>query len=232
MKTPEWFYDEMVCCGHDFTDPQHAAEYDRRHGQFRDFEQEARQTMDLLGLRPEHTLIDIGAGTGAFAVYAAPYCRKIHAVDIAPAMLEVCRQKCLSRRIQNVEFHHGGFLTYEHKAEPADAIISQVALHHLPDFWKQVGLIRCFEMLRPGGILYLMDVVFSFPVQTYRATVAEWVDKQSRNTGDGPMIHIKKEYSTMGWIMEGMLERAGFQIEKAEYRDGFFAWYLCRKPSA
>lgn len=232
MKTSEWFYDEMICCGHDFTDPQHAAEYDRRHGQFRDFEQEARQTMALLGLRPEHTLIDIGAGTGAFAVYAAPHCKKIHAVDIAPAMLEVCRQKCLSRQIQNVEFHHGGFLTYEHTAEPADIILSQVSLHHLPDFWKQVGLIRCFDMLRPGGVLYLMDVVFSFEPRQYREAIGEWLDKMTPQAGTAAVTHISKEYSTMGWIMEGLLVRAGFAIEKAEYRDGFLACYLARKPAS
>ena len=28
--------------------------------------------------------------------------------------------------------------------------------------------------------------------------------------------HVRKEYSTMDWIMQGMIERAGFEIEKAE----------------
>ncbi len=232
MKTPEWFYDERICCGHDFTDPQHAAEYDRRHGQFRDFEQEVKQTIPRLGLRPEHTLIDIGAGTGAFAVYAAPHCQKIYAVDIAPAMLRICEEKCRARQIDNVEFHRGGFLTYEHSGPPADAVVSQVALHHLPDFWKQVGLCRCFDMLRPGGILYLLDVVFSFEPWQYQQAIAEWLDKMTPQTGAGAVTHIKKEYSTMGWIMEGMLQKAGFAIEKADYQDCFLTHYLCRRPPA
>jgi hypothetical protein len=29
--------------------------------------------------------------------------------------------------------------------------------------------------------------------------------------------------------MEGLIERAGFRIEKAEYRDGFLGAYFCRK---
>ena len=55
---------------------------------------------------------------------------------------------------------HGGFLTYEHEAEPADAMVSIAALHHLPDFWKLVGLTRAAEMLKAGGGFFLFDIVF------------------------------------------------------------------------
>jgi hypothetical protein len=41
--------------------------------------------------------------------------------------------------------------------------------------------------------------------------------------------HFRQEYSTFGWIMEVMLERAGFKIDKTDYREGFFSTYLCTK---
>ena len=87
-------------------------------------------------------------------------------------------------------------------------------------------------MLKPGGRLYLMDVVFSFELNVYQSTIADWIDQHSRHVDSGALIHIKKEYSTMAWVMEGMLERAGFEIENADYRDGFLAGYLCRKPAS
>ncbi len=40
---------------------------------------------------------------------------------------------------------------------------------------------------------------------------------------------VREEYSTLGWIMEGLLERAGFHIDKKEYLEGFMAVYECTK---
>ncbi len=31
------------------------------------------------------------------------------------------------------------------------------------------------------------------------------------------------------WIMEGLLERAGFQIDEADYKDDFLAAYVCTR---
>jgi putative AdoMet-dependent methyltransferase len=40
-----------------------------------------------------------------------------------------------------------GFLNYEHNGPPLDMIVSNLALHHLPDFWKMIALKRIHEML-------------------------------------------------------------------------------------
>ena len=232
MKTPEWYYDEKQFSGVNFDDPELTGQYDQVHGRFRDFQKEAEQVMAWLDLQPSQTLMDMGAGTGAFTVHAAGRCKKIYAVDVAPAMLKACEEKCRRLQIDNVEFCSGGFLTYEHKAEPVDAIVSQIALHHLPDFWKQAGLFRCFEMVRPGGLFFLRDVVFSFEPSRYMDRISNWVESHSKQVGSRAAVHIRSEYSTMDWVMEGMLRKAGFLIEKAEYRDGFFAQVLCRRPSA
>ena len=41
------------------------------------------------------------------------------------------------------------------------------------------------------------------------------------------VIHIRDEFSTYDWIMEGIIKRSGFRIDEAEYRDGFQATYIC-----
>ena len=42
-------------------------------------------------------------------------------------------------------------------------------------------------------------------------------------------MHIKEEYSTFDWIMETLLKKAGFHIDKADYSEGFMAVYICTK---
>lgn len=42
--------------------------------------------------------------------------------------------------------------------------------------------------------------------------------------------HLRDEHSTFTWLLEPMLERAGFSIADAHYtEDGIFARYLCVK---
>jgi putative AdoMet-dependent methyltransferase len=227
---PEWFYDEAAYCGVNFSDAATAAKYDARHQRFRDYAQEARHIIRLMDLRPTDTVLDFAAGTGGFTVHAAPYVRRICAVDISEPMLDVCRGKCRAAGIDNVEFHRGGFLTYRHNGPPVDAVVCQIALHHLPDMWKQVALLNIFNLLRPGGKFLLADVVFSFDIRDYRRQIDNWLKVQMQNAGPEALTHIKREYSTMDWILQGLLQRAGFTILKAEQRDHFIQVFLCQKP--
>ena len=41
--------------------------------------------------------------------------------------------------------------------------------------------------------------------------------------------HIAQEYSTLGWIMEGLLERAGFTIEFKQENKEFLCLYCAKK---
>ncbi len=232
---PKWQYNEMKPCGVNYNSIAAAWFYDRRHMKFRDYKAESEQIIAALGLKRDATVIDIGCGTGAFAIYAAGHYRKVYAVDVSNSMLRSTRKKARKANLNNIEFHNGGFLTYEHRAEPADAIVSSVVLHHLPDFWKQVGLNRMAAMLKPGGKLYLFDVVFSFDIADYKRCLDEFVKSAGKNVGPEfaaeAEIHAREEYSTFDWIMEEMLKKAGFKIENKDYKDGFLATYLCTKVS-
>jgi len=120
-----------------------------------------------------------------------------------------------------------------HNSEPVDAIISVAALHHLPDFWKMIGLKRLARMVKIGGKVYIKDVVFSFDLARYKSCIKAFIQLMVNRTEPGMKwdleTHFRQEYSTLGWIMEGMLERAGLAIEMADYKDNFFAVYLCTK---
>lgn len=231
---PDWFYDEMSHAGVDYSDPAQVEVYDRNHQRFRDYEKSSQQIIDWLGLSAGHTVIDMGAGTGAFTLYAARCCRMIYAVDVSQAMLAYCCQKAEQAGLANIVFCHGGFLTYQHQAEPVDAVVSTAVLHHLPDFWKLVGLRRVAAMLKPGGQFYLFDVVFPAADPDVGRRFDAWVSSLEQNVGPDfaaeAKIHIRDEHSTYDWIMEGLLRQAGFSIDDIRYSDPFGATYLCTKP--
>jgi cyclopropane fatty-acyl-phospholipid synthase-like methyltransferase len=233
MAKRRWFYNEMKHSGVDYTDTAQVQAYDLRHQRFRDYQKAATVIIEKLGLGSEHTVIDMGAGTGAFTLYAAPKCKHIYAVDVSQPMLDYSRQKAEQMGLQNITFCHGGFLTYEHHAEPADAMVSVAVLHHLPDFWKLVGLQRTANMLKPDGRLLLFDVVFPSDMTGYEARFDGWIQSMAEKVGAEfaaeAETHIRDEHSTFDWIMEGLLNRAGFRIDQAEHMDGFGATYLCSK---
>ena len=230
-KIPKWTYNEMKQTGVDYSNVEQVQRYDDMHQRFRDYEKDSDAIIKLLELDSNSTVIDMGAGTDAFALHAAKHCRKIYAVDVSSAMLERFRKKGEEMRLSNVLYCHGGFLTYEHRAEPADAMVSIAVLHHLPDFWKLIGLVRAAEMLKVGGRFFLFDIVFPSEATDLEDQINAWIRLVSEQSGPElaaeAEIHIREEYSTYDWIMEGMLGRAGFEIENAEYGDGLQATYVC-----
>ena len=230
---PGWQYDEMKLCGVKFDKEDFADGYDEHHQKFRDYKKEADERIGMLALDLKSTLIDMGCGTGAFAIYAASRVGKIFAVDVSQAMLKRAYMKAKKGGIENIEFCHGGFLTYQHCAEPVDAIVSTLALHHLPDFWKMVALRRLIKMLKKDGKLLLFDVVFSFDMTDYEFFIKEFIQSMSDRMGEKMKeeleTHFRQEFSSFGWIIEDMLGKAGFEIEKADYKDDFFAAFLCTK---
>ena len=232
-KKPVWLFDEMKCSGVDFSCAEEVAAYDSMHQKFRDYARTSDAIIRRLSLDSTSTVIDLGCGTGAFALHAANKCRTIYAVDVSEAMLEYCKKQAEHKGISNIVYCHSGLLTYEHKGEPADAVVCFAVLHHLPDFWKQVALTRCCGMLKPGGRLMVFDIVFPSGTDSLEEVIDAWINfvgtmANDRLAQEG-IIHVKSEFSTYDWIMEGLIRRSGFDISSAEYSNGVQATYVCTK---
>jgi SAM-dependent methyltransferase len=152
MSKP-WMLDELAHAGPEHLDPAFVAGYERKQGYPDPTEDLAVLTAH--GLDATSTVVDLGAGTGRFALAAARRFGQVTAVDIAPAMLAVLRRRAAAAGVANLECVQAGFLSYRHAGPPADAVYTRNALHQLPDFWKAVALDRVRGMLRPGGVLRL-----------------------------------------------------------------------------
>ena len=108
-EIPKWQYDEMKHPGVDYSDDSVVATYDENHLRFRDYKKSAEEIISALGLGPEHTVIDMGCGTGAFVLNAAPCCKKVYAVDVSAAMLQCLKKKATKDNVTNIEYHQAGF---------------------------------------------------------------------------------------------------------------------------
>lgn len=232
MNLAAWSFDERAHAGAEHLDPAYVAAYDRKAG----FDPAA--DLALLrgpGLKERGTLVDLGAGSGTFALAAAPLCRRVVAVDVSPAMLALLRARVAALGIQNVECVQAGFLTYQHQGDPADVVYSRHALHHLPDMWKALALARISAMLRPGGVLRLRDLIFNCAPFEIGAVVEDWLAGASPSSDAGWTRaeleeHLRTEHSTFSWLLEPMLERAGLTIQQVEYSASrIYAAYTCVK---
>jgi cyclopropane fatty-acyl-phospholipid synthase-like methyltransferase len=224
-----WYYDELRQVGTDFENARLVEHFDRFQG---NSDEHSRSQVQRLGLREGSVFIDIGCGPGSYVIAAARMGARVHAVDVSEGMLAQVQARAAAEGLSGVTTHHAGFLTYEHEGEGADAILSITALHHLPDFWKMVALLRVRDMLEPDGLFLLRDALYTFDAADYESGVERWIDN-GRPEGEGFTrtdyeTHVRDEHSTFGWIVEGMLERAGFEIrEKTERSQGVGAEYLC-----
>lgn len=170
-----------------------------------------------LGHESGSVVVDLGAGTGQFALAAAE------------------------------SFEPGGRRgRVPHLRAPgpaADVVYSRWALHDLPDFWKSIALQRIRAMLPVGGLLRLSDVVFSFGIDEAEDRVEAWCAALGADDSDWTREdadeHVRDEHSTYSWLLEPKIEAAGFEIRAAEYSDDrFLAEYLltatpgARSPTA
>jgi ubiquinone/menaquinone biosynthesis C-methylase UbiE len=222
-----WLLDEMNSIGRENLDAMHVSRYDEKEDA--DATGEVR-LLQSLGFGRGSTVVDLGAGTGQFALAAAEAFARVIAVDPSPVMLRLLREKAAVRSAR-LEIVEGGFLTYDHAGEPPDLVYSRYALHHLPDFWKAIALDRIRRMLRPQGILRLWDVVYHFTADDAEDRLEQWCATGSTDDGEWSRAeleeHVRDENSTFTWLLEPMMLQAGFEIRDASYSDdGFFAKYL------
>jgi SAM-dependent methyltransferase len=232
VQRPGWYIDELVHAGEEHLDATYVEMYDRKSATDPSGDLDVLRAM---GLSENSVVVDLGAGTGTFALAVAPLCRRVIAVDVSPAMLDYMHVRAERAGIDNLDVVHGGFLSYEHQGEPADVVYSRNALHHLPDFWKAIALDRVAGILKPGGILRLHDLVYSFEPSEAAGTIEPWLAGARQRPEEGftrPELetHIREEYSTFSWLHEPLLEHAGFEIREAIYRPSkTYAAYTCVK---
>ena len=226
-------FDETEYAGPEHLDPDYVAKYDSKART--DPTEDVKHLKDF-GLGADSVALDFGAGTGTFAAAVAPLCKKVIAVDVSPAMISAMRAKIEKLGLTNVEIVESGFLNFEAPSGSIDFVYSRNALHSLPNDQKKQALKKIADLLTSLGILYLKDLVYSFPKEEADTYLSAWLEAAPEHPEDGwtreeLQTHIDTEFSVYSDELEAMLDQAGFEIMGDPDHSGnkIFSAYICQK---
>lgn len=114
-------------------------------------------------LRPGAAVLDIGCGAGNFTLTVLKQTAGLHChlADLSAPMLARAQERVAGAGAASITAHQGDFRALEFADGSFDAILAGAVLHHLRDDadWR-AAFARLRRWLKPGGRLYVSDVVF------------------------------------------------------------------------
>ena len=118
-----------------------ADHYDDKHGSEEKpiYNACASLVVEHAGPHPDDVVLDLGAGTGLIAFALAEDAGHVVGRDISEGMVEQARSKAADSGIENVEFGYGEFRGPQYDGN-VDIVVSNFALHHLPDEQKREAI--------------------------------------------------------------------------------------------
>jgi len=161
-----------------------------------------------LKLRPGDRVVDIGCGTGYFAIPASDAVGRngrVYAVDVSKEMLAELKKMSLNRR--NIGYINSSADNFSGKNIRADMVLVFFVFHEIGE--KTKFLRHMYALLKKGGRIALID----------------W---QKKKTSLGPPVsHRVSRAAAEKW-----LNKAGFIGLREEYIKRTFYCLVARKPCA
>ncbi len=196
-----------------------------------------RTVLDLLPFAPHarFEVLDLGAGTGllsALLAEAFPHAR-LTLFDVTRESLAIARQRLrpLGKRAKFVTAN----LAAAAPSKAYDAVVSALAIYHLPDSGKRHLFADIFKYLTPGGVFINADQgAGETPAIDQRSREA-WIKrvrelKVSERELDAARERMKRDLpATVGQQLVWMRE-AGFTEVACTYRNLIFAVISGTKP--
>ena len=131
---------------------QRAESFDVRTKTERSIQADPLMEFLMNSLGPASTFLDIGAGTGRWAIPAARIAQRVTAIEPSPAMLTHLRQNIARAGLGNVALVEARW--EDAQVHPHDVVLCSHAMYASPDFLGFVGkmersaLYKCFLVMR------------------------------------------------------------------------------------
>lgn len=97
--------------------------------------------------------LDVGCGSGAFAVRLAERAATVLGIDLSPEMARLARRRLAP--FPGAEVRVADFAAEALPGGSFDCVASIATLHHLP---IRAALVKMAALLRPGGVLLVLDL--------------------------------------------------------------------------
>lgn len=137
----------------------------------------ARVIIGLLDLQPGMKVLDAGCGPGRLSIPTARAIGpqgELTAVDLQAEMLERVREKAQNAGLSNLHFVQSGLGEGKLNKNYYDCALMVTVLGEIPD--QESAIKEIFEVLKPGGILSVTEVIFDPHFQS-RASVQKVASK-------------------------------------------------------
>jgi len=196
-----------------------------------------RTALELLPFAPadRFELLDLGAGSGLLSAMIAEAFPKARLTlfDVTPEMLLIARQrlKPLGKRVKFVSADFAAAAP----AKSYDAVVSALALYHLPDSGKRHLFADVFKYLTPAGVFINADQVAGETAAIDQRSRQMWLKrarelKAAERELDAAVERMKQDLpATVGQQLAWMRE-AGFIEVACSYRNLIFAVLSGTKP--
>ncbi len=177
----------------------------------------SRMVVEMAGIKPGDSVLDVGCGTGNLTLTAKPRVGPtgtVTGIDASPEMIEKARSNSKQTGLA-AEFQVGLIEKIPYPAANFDVVINRLMIHHLPDDLKRRGLAEILRVLKPGGVLFIAD--FRAPSNTLLGHLALAFSRHRRMQTDV-------------WELVQMVKDAGFvEVASGPTRSAFLAFVSGRK---
>ncbi len=130
---------------------------------------------ELAGMKPGHTILDLGAGAGNDVFIARRVVGdsgRVIGVDFTPEMIAKAETNLAKLGYRNVEFRQGEIEDLPVCDSVIDVVISNCVLNLVPD--KAKAFSEIFRVLKPGGHFCVSDIVLEGLLPEKIRTAAEF----------------------------------------------------------
>jgi ubiquinone/menaquinone biosynthesis C-methylase UbiE/DNA-binding transcriptional ArsR family regulator len=154
--------------------------------------------------------LEIGPGYGQFLRKLSECFNFVTALDNSAEMLERCRARSESQKLENITFKLGDTILAESENISSDCISLNMVLHHVPTPASVIS--DCSRLLNPKGVLLITDLC---------AHDQEWVQKACGDLWLGFEPQELTRWATNAGLVQGnslyLAQRNGFRIQLRQF---------------
>ncbi|MEO0981075.1 MAG: class I SAM-dependent methyltransferase [Pseudomonadota bacterium] len=153
---------------------------------------------------PDSEVLELGCGTGSTAIAHAPHVKRIHAVDMSAAMLDIARGKADEAGVSNIDFEQASVEAFQAPAGSYDVVMGHSLLHLLAD--RETATAKIYDLLKPGGV-FISNTVCLKGTPSYLRILYRVMIPAMRLVGRAPSVvsHVSPD------DIMGEFGRAGFK---------------------
>jgi demethylmenaquinone methyltransferase/2-methoxy-6-polyprenyl-1,4-benzoquinol methylase/phosphoethanolamine N-methyltransferase len=165
-------------------------------------------TVELAGLQPGDSLLDVGCGPGSVTIPAKKRLGtngRAAGIDPSPEMIARARQNAAQKGL-DIDFRVGVIEDLPFPDATFDVVTASLMIHHLPGDLKASGLAEVYRVLKPGGRLLIAD--FMRPTESLSSRIFTAVSMHlgmAEGIEDLPQLLERARFSQINRMKERFL---------------------------